>query len=448
MRFDDDTTLSVRGNLTAEGTSAATILFHPEVTLGRWRGISVRGDLGATASLKWATLYFADTAFEVVGPGTFAIENSTFWANNKGVSMGGSASIYRCVFERNGTGIEGSASVSESTFRRNATGMISGSAVLSVFENNTKGAEGVSATQCVFRGNTVGLLGVAYDSMFTNNNVGAQNSSATDSEFIDNGTGLTTGGGGVTGCFFSGNTLALDAGSADVRRSVFTNNTTAVRLGNGPDFVLNRVAENSDGIILLGTRKVNFNNIVGNTGYGIRTTVVENQDATQNWWSGSGAFIDSTIYDGYDDASVGLVLYDPALSAAVEIPPMETTTTTTTPATTTTSTTFPPSGTAYVPPNFDVLNCEAGAARAAAKLFSALAACHKRVAAGILKGKPFDGESCALRAYAKYDVMTLNLRNCPPCLSHASREDIKDVLVAMDVYLKPQFYCSGVDPLP
>jgi hypothetical protein len=64
-----------------------------------------------------------------------------------------------------------------------------------------------------------------------------------------------------------------------------------------------------------------YNNIYGNSNYNIRINIPTNVNATYNWWGTTDTqAIDQSIYDYYDDFTLGKVIYTPFLTAENVIP--------------------------------------------------------------------------------------------------------------------------------
>jgi hypothetical protein len=65
VRFEDDTSLTIRGALVAEGTKAKRILFtsnHPAPARSSWRGVVISTNLGGMASIAFADFEYAHSA--------------------------------------------------------------------------------------------------------------------------------------------------------------------------------------------------------------------------------------------------------------------------------------------------------------------------------------------------------------------------------------------------
>ena len=92
---------------------------------------------------------------------------------------------------------------------------------------------------------------------------------------------------------------------------------TATSSGNS--FSGNTITQNVEGLnIRLNSLNTYFhyNNIYSNTNYNIYNAQSQDLDATNNWWgTTNSATIASLIYDRYDDATKGYVIYNPWLTS-------------------------------------------------------------------------------------------------------------------------------------
>lgn len=87
----------------------------------------------------------------------------------------------------------------------------------------------------------------------------------------------------------------------------------------------NTIANNTIGVILdneYGSPPpMNYNNIYGNTDYNVKNMGPHGVDAINNWWGTTDeSAIDASIYDGRDDATLGLVDYQPFLDSELRKP--------------------------------------------------------------------------------------------------------------------------------
>jgi hypothetical protein len=288
IKFENGTGLTIRGTLTAEGTGAQGILFTSNSgspSKGSWSGIAVATNQGGKASIKFATIEYAQTAVSVEccwSGGPVNVSDSTL--RNNSTALGGYAGwvmyVDRCTFDNNTYGVNSADKrISNSTFTNNQYGLY--------------GTERISV----------------YSSTFT------------------------------------GNQVALYGGRGDLKYSTITGNGTGVQaFFEGFNTSYNTIANNTVGVILgqydSTSPPVNNNNIYGNSDYNMKNTTASNKDATNNWWGTTDTItIDAGIYDGKDDVNLGLINYQPFRSQPVDITePTATPTPTNTPTSTRTST--------------------------------------------------------------------------------------------------------------
>lgn len=258
--FYPNTRLIIRGILKADGTESHRITFT--CPNGRWYGISIATELGGKATIRFANFYNASTAvyISLSNPGYPVVEiyDSVFANNSIGlggyVGSGGTL-VEKCTFENNTYGItQADYNVYNSVFKKNDYGLYA--------------TERVNVYYSTFVENQVALYGgrgeVKY-SQITNNGIGVQS-------------------------FFEGFTLS---------NNIITNNDVGVILGQYDTY----------------SAPVEYNDIYNNVAYNLKNIGDANKFAKYNWWGTTDPYeIEIKIYDGYDDASVGVVEYSPILT--------------------------------------------------------------------------------------------------------------------------------------
>jgi hypothetical protein len=108
----------------------------------------------------------------------------------------------------------------------------------------------------------------------------------------------------------------------------------------GNEIICNDISSNSSGVycesnIISTAATIKYNNITGNTGYGVDNISSNTIDATRNWWGSSTGPMHSGNIGGIGDKVSDYVNYDSYISALIEN--KVTTTITTTAVSTTTS---------------------------------------------------------------------------------------------------------------
>lgn len=292
IRFAPSTTMEIRGQLTAVGTSNNPIIFTAADPTNSsetsWNGIHIANNFGGNATIQHAEISHAASGIWVdrdSGVGPVNIYDSMFNTNSSAVTY---YSPFKVIIYR-------------STFLNNeiAAGDADKIIAYSKFQNNT-----------------YGMASAQYPGIY-----GAERIS-------------------VYYSLFTGNTIALWGGNgSEVRYSTIQHNGIGVK----PHFInmslfYNTIANNNDkGVIVSSyntgsqilTATIHHSNIFGNTNYNIVNTnycyvdtPAADLDATNNWWgtTSSGA-IDDKIWDFFDDASLGIVNYAPTLTGPVDTIP-------------------------------------------------------------------------------------------------------------------------------
>lgn len=258
VKFNNTMNLAVRGILYAIGTVSDSITFtssNTNPTQGDWDMISIETWNGGSAYFKFCKIQYAFHGIDIGsywgGSGPVILSRTRFY-NNMVCNYGYEAftwNIDTCSFINNYYGVQSSTSV------------VRGSTFL---DNTSIGIEECS--------------GVYYSN-------------------------------------FCGNDIAIGGISGKIRHCLINNNNTGIQYPNsGSSIDSNIIVENNIGIDLANTN-VGINNIIcNNTLYNVRYNNTINQYATNNCWcSTDSIYIASTIYDGYDNASYGLLYFSPYL---------------------------------------------------------------------------------------------------------------------------------------
>ena len=267
--FSSGVRLNIRGTLIAEGTEINPIIFRSSAigSKGSWNGIYLDTNLGANASIKYVSITDAQSAISVTccgNGGPVNISDSTF--SNNVTALGGYAGwdmiIERCIFEDNTYAVTAAdKEIHDSIFRNNDYGLYQ--------------TERVSVYSSVFTGHQIALYG---------------------------------GRGEVTNCEISENDIGVQAnyGGFTLTNNTITNNTEGVILGQYDTY----------------SAPVEYNNIYDNTNYNLKNTGSSDKNVPNNWWGTTEECeIEEQIYDGCDDASVGIVYYSPVLTGPFDTTP-------------------------------------------------------------------------------------------------------------------------------
>lgn len=289
-------TFEVRGNLVAQGTVNAPIIFTSTdaSTYQNWMGIYVKKTQGATIDMN---RFILTNAFYGIyaddGDGLqYNFENCIFRDNNYVFQMNSFLNFNNCIFQRNGVGV--------------AMQLVSG---------------GVTASNCNFSDNFCAFTTLASPLQLSNctfsNNVNTiiQCSGTIDScNFLNNENGLIdVGGFTITNSqFYSNNTGISNISGATIVNCDFAFNGVALRLGDACAVSNSTLTENTVGITVTGNNinQVVNNQICNNTQYNIENLTDKNFSINANCFCETDSTtIENLLFDGYDDITRGLMNY-------------------------------------------------------------------------------------------------------------------------------------------
>ena len=268
VMFDLSASMELRGKLIAIGTATDSITFTsslPNPSMNSWNGINVLGTNNQPGGNQ-VTMHYVN--------GMFA---STFI--NMNLAYNGPYHFEDCYFAYNGKVNEDGGSPS------------------TVFEH------------CVFEANHQALDWCQFDSRVS------------QSHFYDNNIGLI-GIAKVDTCYFSGHTDYAMAPYGITTGCTIEYNNIGVKTGfNGVNhtFTNNNVKHNNIGLEIAsffnGTQTFSENTICDNTTYNLKLLSANNADLGLNCWCNDDETqIQTTIFDGYEDVSYGLVSLSPLYS--------------------------------------------------------------------------------------------------------------------------------------
>lgn len=259
IQFDNEKMLTIRGHLGAVGNESDTVMFtssSANPTIGIWEGVKVELFNGGSALFDFCEFQYAYFAVDIgwfgSGPGPVSISHSRFVYNDRGTYgyANFTLNITDCLFENNNQAISTGYTHVEN----------------SKFVNNVYGSYligSISFNNCIFCGHDVALY---------------------------------VGGGPVENCL------------------IYNNNTGIKSYGSLSNINNNTIVYNDIGLEIVFELGVN-NTICHNFTYNVKNLNTFNVDISNNCWcTNDSAEIATTIYDGYDDVSLGILDFIPFLS--------------------------------------------------------------------------------------------------------------------------------------
>ena|GEM_PF-1021407 len=266
VQFDPGAGLELRGKLSSIGTEADPISFTTSLStpiMGSWNGIKVIGTtnplgVGNQVTMEYTKGMYAQTFInlDVAYHGPYNFKHCYFAQNQKVNEDGGSPSTNfdYCTFEANHQALDWCQ-----------------------FDNR--------ASHCSFINNYIGLVGIE----------------KVDTCYFSGHTSFAMSPYGVTtGCKIENNVIGVKTGFNAVNHT-FVNNT-----------VINNEVGMQISSFFNGSHNVTGNTICNNSTYNVKLLSSNNADLGMNCWCSTDENqILSTIYDGYDNTSYGLVTVSP-----------------------------------------------------------------------------------------------------------------------------------------
>lgn len=267
IKFYDGIKMEIRqSTLIANGTASDPIVFtsnNLNPSRGIWDQIYVNQSV--SIQIKHCEFHYANTALTGQG-NSLSVVSSTFTENITGMDAQSNyyVRIDSCIFRNNNTGQSLQPgyymSINNCIYIKNETGLYAQS--------------GCSVFNCILDSNSVyGLLKHM-----------ACNDTVRDNEIKYNGTGISHD---FSGC----------GGTVFIHHNVIENNNVGILLQNTG-----------------GSQQFNIysNSLCSNFTYNIQNLTTLNVNAANNCWcSNSLSYIQTTIYDGYDNVNYGIVTYIP-----------------------------------------------------------------------------------------------------------------------------------------
>lgn len=291
--------LEVRGNLIANGTTNAPIVFtSSDTTTGfyNWEGIRIKGSQSGTVQMNHFELHNSWYGIhnDISQPGvSYTFNECLFRSNNYALQLNADLIYNNCTFESNGVGqaaqlLYGSLSATNCQFINNLCSFT--------------WCSNISVNNCTFTGNQnniIGSSGIVENSQFINNVFG----------FAE------TAGVTVNNCYFDGNGTGIEGTSAcTITNNIFTNNNIAIKIGDAGNISQNQINGNDIGIQVLAydpnTTIIDNNSICNNAIHNLENLTDKNYQVNLNCFcSQDSTVIENGIFDGYDDITRGLVNY-------------------------------------------------------------------------------------------------------------------------------------------
>lgn len=291
--------LEIRGSLVANGTPNIPVVFtSTDTTTGfyNWYGIRIKGSQGGSVQMNNFELHnsYQGIHNDISEPGvTYQFDECYFRSNNYALQLNADLVYNNCMFESNGVGQ--AAQIQYGTL----------TATNCYFINNFCSftwSNGINVSNCTFVGNE--------------NNIIGSPGTIENSQFLNNTFGITeTSNITVTNCNFEGNGTGIDGVSdCSVSNSTFTDNSIAIKIGDGGEVRKNQINNNGVGIQVLAynptTTVIDSNNICNNSVHNLENLTDKNFQVNLNCFcSQDSVVIENGIYDGYDDITRGLVNY-------------------------------------------------------------------------------------------------------------------------------------------
>jgi len=304
VKFDDTKYLEIRqATLIANGNAVDSITFTSNSstpTPGIW-GNSLHG-IWLNSALPATSFNFCVIKYATIGISNVAgIRNSFFINNLSGLGNTYGAQIDSCIFKFNADGIQyaNGCSINFCTFSNNTDGVASlngGTMDNCLVDSNQTGLAGVYGTKinnCTINYNQTGIApDVAGSPMIVKNCIIDYNSTMGIGTAGNNSSQVDS----VINCEIKFNGIGLIAGNCSasslVTHCVIENNAIGVQANHCSNISCNRICNN--------------------TTYNFKLTTSSNRSIANNYWCTNDSLtIANSIYDGYDNASLGLVNFMP-----------------------------------------------------------------------------------------------------------------------------------------
>jgi len=296
-----DIYIEARGVIDLIGTESNPIVIHTlyDTTNVGWQGFKCISSQGGQINADRFHIANAVTPFFYETPqNTIVYNNCRFAYCQQAVTVSENVSLNNCDFINNGNAVYGWANftIDNCTFIGNGNALNAYTTNLSLsnstFTNNQTGVQ--------FSSNVFGTMAI-HDCNFTGNDVAVSN--------LNNGE--------LYSCYFSTNgTAILFAYQADIHDNLFESNTLALDAAFSTSAYNNQITNNAVGVRISGISAssevpaILNNQLCSNLNYNIENGTNVNVSLLSNCFCGlDSSAIESSIYDGYDDITRGLLNY-------------------------------------------------------------------------------------------------------------------------------------------
>ena len=269
VKFNNAIGFEVRGVLIAMGTVTDSIRFTSSAatpTPGIWQQVYINNNLGGSAKFQYAVFEYASTALLDAccnSSGFLTIKHSRFYRNT--TALGGYAGTLKMIVD---------------------------SCYFS-FNNYTVTQADKIISNCIFVNNNYGLFSTERIAVYKSN--------------------------------FCGNKIALYGGRENLQDNIIMNNGIGVKgfYEGFTNMKRNTIAKNDTGIVITGNTLDSNNIICSNYNYNLMNLTAGNLSAKNTCWCDtSSANISLKIYDGYDNASYGLINFSPFAACDTSVLPL------------------------------------------------------------------------------------------------------------------------------
>jgi len=298
---NSDIYIEARGIIDLTGTESNPIVIHTlyDTTNVGWQGFKCISSQGGQINADRFHIANAVNPFFYETPqNTIVYNNCRFAYCQQAVTVSENVTLSKCDFINNGNAVYGWANfnIDNCTFDGNASAVNAYTTNLSItnstFSNNQTGVQ--------FSSNVFGTM-VIHDCTFTGNDVAVSN--------LNNGDLYT--------CYFSNNGTAIYfAYQAVVYDNVFESNALALDAAFSTSAYNNQITNNAVGVRISGISALSEvpailnNQLCFNLNYNIENGTNVNISLLSNCFCGLDSLaIETSIYDGYDDITRGLLNY-------------------------------------------------------------------------------------------------------------------------------------------